>query len=40
MQIDRNHKADAWLAQTQREQSGRLTLFLGRLLGLVKPMPC
>ncbi|WP_343594729.1 sensor histidine kinase KdpD [Acinetobacter sp.] len=36
MQIDRNHKADAWLAQTQREQSGRLTLFLGAAPGVGK----
>jgi hypothetical protein len=32
MQIDRNNKADAWLAHSQREQSGRLTIFLGDFL--------
>ena len=33
MQIDRNNKADAWLAHSQREQSGRLTIFLGAAPG-------
>jgi two-component system, OmpR family, sensor histidine kinase KdpD len=36
MQIDRNHKADAWLAHSQREQSGRLTIFLGAAPGVGK----
>lgn len=36
MQIDRNDKADAWLAHTQREQSGRLTIFLGAAPGVGK----
>lgn len=36
MQIDRNEKADAWLAHTQREQSGRLTIFLGAAPGVGK----
>ncbi|EPF91791.1 sensory kinase in two-component regulatory system wtih KdpE, regulates potassium transport system [Acinetobacter gyllenbergii] len=36
MQIDRNHKADAWLANSQREQSGRLTIFLGAAPGVGK----
>jgi hypothetical protein len=40
MQIDRNNKADAWLAHSQREQSGRLTIFLGRHLAWAKPLPC
>ncbi|MCU4396450.1 sensor histidine kinase [Acinetobacter junii] len=36
MQIDRNNKADAWLAHSQREQSGRLTIFLGAAPGVGK----
>ena len=36
MQIDRNSKADAWLAHSQREQSGRLTIFLGAAPGVGK----
>ncbi|PKF36212.1 sensor histidine kinase [Acinetobacter proteolyticus] len=36
MQIDRNHKADAWLAHSQREQSGCLTIFLGAAPGVGK----
>ncbi len=36
MQIDRNNKADAWLAHCQREQSGRLTIFLGAAPGVGK----
>ncbi|MDM1020396.1 sensor histidine kinase KdpD [Acinetobacter sp. VNK23] len=36
MTIDRNSKADAWLAHSQREQSGRLTLFLGAAPGVGK----
>ncbi|MFW1940630.1 ATP-binding protein [Acinetobacter junii] len=36
MQIDRNNKADAWLAHSQREQSGRLTVFLGAAPGVGK----
>lgn len=36
MHIDRNSKADAWLAHTQREQMGRLTLFLGASPGVGK----
>lgn len=36
MHIDRNNKADAWLAHSQREQSGRLTIFLGAAPGVGK----
>lgn len=36
MQIDRDSKADAWLAHAQREQVGRLTLFLGAAPGVGK----
>ncbi|KXO73453.1 histidine kinase [Acinetobacter venetianus] len=36
MQIDRNNKADAWLVHSQREQSGRLTIFLGAAPGVGK----
>jgi two-component system sensor histidine kinase KdpD len=36
MQIDRNRQADAWLAETQRSQQGRLTLFLGAAPGVGK----
>ena len=36
MQIDRHNKAEAWLAQSQREQSGRLTIFLGAAPGVGK----
>lgn len=36
MRIDRNNKADAWLAHSQREQSGRLTIFLGAAPGVGK----
>ncbi|MFW1952121.1 ATP-binding protein [Acinetobacter beijerinckii] len=36
MQIDRNNKADAWLAHSQREQCGRLTIFLGAAPGVGK----
>ena len=36
MQIDRTNKADAWLAHSQREQAGRLTLFLGAAPGVGK----
>lgn len=36
MDIDRNVRADAWLSHSQRDEQGRLTLFLGAAPGVGK----